>query len=99
VEINPYPAPGIEVRLIQRFVPLGRRRVLEIGCGDGRLTMQLARVAASVVAIDPDREALADARAAAAQQGIRNVQFVHGSGETVRRVGAPFDVAVFSWSL
>jgi protein-L-isoaspartate O-methyltransferase len=99
VEINPYPAPGIEVRLIQRFAPLGRRRVLEIGCGDGRLTMQLARVAASVVAIDPDGEALADARAAAAQHGIRNVQFVQGSGETVRRVGAPFDVAVFSWSL
>ncbi len=97
--MDPYPAPGIEVRLIQRFVPLGRRRVLEIGCGDGRLTMQLARLAASVVAIDPDREALANARAAATQRGIRNVQFLYGSGETVRRVGAPFDVAVFSWAL
>jgi protein-L-isoaspartate O-methyltransferase len=59
----------------------------------------MAGLAASVVAIDPDREALADARAAATQQAIRNVQFLHGSGETVRRVGAPFDVAVFSWSL
>ncbi len=99
VEMNPYPAAGIEVRLIQRFVPLGRRRVLEIGCGDGRLTMQLARLAASVVAIDPDREALGEAQAAAKRQGIRNVQFFYGAGETVRRVGAPFDVAVFSWSL
>jgi 2-polyprenyl-3-methyl-5-hydroxy-6-metoxy-1,4-benzoquinol methylase len=99
VEMNPYPAAGIEVGLIQRFVPLGRRRVLEIGCGDGRLTMQLARLAASVVAIDPDREALGEAQAAAKQQGIRNVQFFYGAAEAVRRVGAPFDVAVFSWSL
>lgn len=97
--MDPYPAPGIEMRLIERFVPLSRRRVLEIGCGDGRLTTQLARRAGSVVAIDPDREALADAQAASTQQGIRNVQFFHGSGEGVRRMGAPFDVAVFSWSL
>ena len=99
MEIAPFPAPGIELRLIERFVRLRRRRLLEIGCGDGRLTMQLARRAASVVALDPDREALADAQAAAIQQGIRNVQFFHGTGEAVRRIGAPFDVAVFSWSL
>ena len=97
--MDPYPAPGIELRLIERFVRLRGRRLLEIGCGDGRLTMQLARRAASLVAIDPDREALADAQAAAPNEGIRNVQFVHGSGEAVRRIGAPFDVAVFSWSL
>ena len=99
MEIDPYPAPGIELRLIERFVSVRGRRLLEIGCGDGRLTMQLARRAASVVAIDPDREALDDAQAACTQQGIRNVQFFHGSGEAVRRMGAPFDVAVFSWSL
>ncbi len=97
--MDPYPASGSELRLIERFVPLRGRRLLEIGCGDGRLTMQLARRAASVVAIDPDREALADAQAAATNEGIRNVQLFHGSGEAVRRIGAPFDVAVFSWSL
>jgi protein-L-isoaspartate O-methyltransferase len=52
-----------------------------------------------VVAVDPDREALTDAHATATQQGIHNVRFLLGTGETVRPVGAPFDVAVFSWSL
>lgn len=99
MEIAPFPAPGIELRLIERFVRLRGRRLLEIGCGDGRLTMQLARRAAFVQAIDPDRVALADAQAAAATEGIRNARFVLGTGETVRPVGAPFDVAVFSWSL
>jgi protein-L-isoaspartate O-methyltransferase len=97
--MDPYPTPGIEVRLIERLVPLHGRRLLEIGCGDGRLTMQLAARAASVVAVDPDREALTDAHATATQQGIHNVRFLLGTGETVRPVGAPFDVAVFSWSL
>ena len=34
-------------------------RVLEIGCGDGRLTKRYADVAASVIAVDPDTQALA----------------------------------------
>ncbi len=99
MELSAYPATGIELRLIERYAPLRGRRVLEIGCGDGRLTLQLARRAASVVAIDPDRAALHDAEAFAAAAGIRNVHFQLDAGETVRRPGAPFDVAVFSWSL
>ena len=99
MDVCPYPAGGIELRLIERFAPVNGRRVLEIGCGDGRLTLQLARRAASVVAIDPDREALADAEAATREYGIRNVQFYEGTGESVRWDGAPFDLAVFSWSL
>jgi 16S rRNA A1518/A1519 N6-dimethyltransferase RsmA/KsgA/DIM1 with predicted DNA glycosylase/AP lyase activity len=34
------------------------RRVLEIGCGDGRITKQYAHLAASVLAIDPDADAV-----------------------------------------
>lgn len=99
MDLSAYPAAGIELRLIERFAPLEGRRVLEVGCGDGRLTLQFARKAASVVAIDPDRQAIADAQADADHEHIRNVQFLVGAGEQVRPFGAPFDVAVFSWSL
>jgi 2-polyprenyl-3-methyl-5-hydroxy-6-metoxy-1,4-benzoquinol methylase len=98
-ELSAYPAAGIELRLIERFTPIENRRVLEIGCGDGRLSLQLARKANSVVAIDPDRAAIDDARADASHEGIRNIEFLVGAGEQVRPFGAPFDVAVFSWSL
>src|SRR5438093_10836514 len=40
-------------------VSFASRRVLEIGCGDGRLTKRYAPQAASVIAIDPDRNAVA----------------------------------------
>ena len=98
-ELSDYPPPGMEVRLIERFVQLKGRRILEIGCGDGRLTIQYAPKAARVVAIDPDPESIAAARLAATGAGIRNVSFRVGLAERSRIAGGPFDVALFSWSL
>jgi ubiquinone/menaquinone biosynthesis C-methylase UbiE len=89
----------MEVRLIQRYVDLKGRRILEVGCGDGRLTRQFAHLASSVVAIEPDAARIALARRLAASEGISNVSFRVGSAERVRLSGDPFDVALFSWSL
>jgi len=98
--LSAYPPDGLELRLIERFTSLRRKHVLEIGCGDGRLTLQYAPFAASVLAIDPDRESIEEA---AWQQhvnrGIRNVDFRVGSIEQLSDRGAPFDAALFSWSL
>lgn len=58
-ERSDYPAPGMEIRVIQRWVELKGRRILELGCGDGRLTRELAPLASTVVAIEPDRARLA----------------------------------------
>jgi SAM-dependent methyltransferase len=94
-----YPPPGMEVRLIQRFVPLKGRSVLELGCGDGRLTRQFAPLASSVVAVEPDPARIALAKSAAASEGITNVSFRVGSAERLPIRGGPFDIALFSWSL
>jgi ubiquinone/menaquinone biosynthesis C-methylase UbiE len=94
-----YPPPGMETRLIRRFASVDGRRVLEIGCGDGRLTRQYAGVAASVVAIEPDAAKIRAARRAAAAEGLTNVVFRVGTAERVRLGGGPFDIALFSWSL
>jgi ubiquinone/menaquinone biosynthesis C-methylase UbiE len=94
-----YPAPGIELPLIERLVSLEGRRVLELGCGDGRLTVQIARVAASVVAVEPDASIIALARRGAASEGITNISFRLGSAERLRAGGGLHEVAIFSWSL
>ncbi len=57
--LSDYPPPGMEVRLVQRYVSLKGCRVLEIGVGDGRLTRQVAPLASSVVAIEPDQTKVA----------------------------------------
>lgn len=97
--LSDYPSPGMEVRLIERHVRLNGRRILEIGCGDGRLTRQFAPLASTVVAIEPDSAKIALARRLAASEGIRNVSFRVGSAERLRLGSDPFDVALFSWSL
>jgi ubiquinone/menaquinone biosynthesis C-methylase UbiE len=89
----------MELRLLQRFVDLNGRRILEIGCGDGRLTRQLAPLASRVVAIEPDSAKIALARRLAAAEGIGNVSFRVASAERLRLGGDPFEVALFSWSL
>jgi 2-polyprenyl-3-methyl-5-hydroxy-6-metoxy-1,4-benzoquinol methylase len=93
-----YPPPGMEVRLLQRFVDFAGKRVLEIGSGDGRLTLQYASQAARVLAVEPDRASVSLARRAAAKE-LPHVTFRVGAAERVRLGGSGFDIALFSWSL
>lgn len=51
-------------------------RVLDFGCGAGRLTIQLARTAEHTTGVDPSDELLAEARANVEQAGLSNVDFV-----------------------
>jgi 16S rRNA A1518/A1519 N6-dimethyltransferase RsmA/KsgA/DIM1 with predicted DNA glycosylase/AP lyase activity len=70
------------------------RRVLEIGCGDGRLTKHFAGVAASVVAIDPDRDAVA--------QLARDLPMVDARPIAIDELvltDHSVDLVLFSWSL
>jgi ubiquinone/menaquinone biosynthesis C-methylase UbiE len=94
-----FPAPGIELRQIERLVTLAGKRVLEIGCGAGRLTLQLAGRASSVIAVDPDSTRIAIATQAAADAGIRNISFTVGSGERSQARDGSVERVVFSWSL
>jgi ubiquinone/menaquinone biosynthesis C-methylase UbiE len=98
-QLSDYPPLGMEVRLIQRFVSLKGRSILELGCGDGRLTRQFAPLASTVVAVEPDRAKIALARRTAISEGFNNISFRVGSAERLRLGGDPFDIALFSWSL
>jgi len=89
----------MELRLIRRLVEPKGRRVLEIGCGDGRLTREYARLTKNVLAIEPDPASISEARRAFAAEGITNVSFRVGSAQRVRFGGGAFDIALFSWSL
>ena len=48
----------------------GARRVLDLGCGSGRLTVALARAGAAVTGLDTSRERLAQARRRAGESGV-----------------------------
>jgi ubiquinone/menaquinone biosynthesis C-methylase UbiE len=54
-------------------------RLLDVGCGQGTITVGLAAKVGYVDAVDPDEEAFADAQQYAAEHGITNVEFRVGS--------------------
>lgn len=88
-----------EVRGLGRATDWRGKRVLEVGCGDGRLTRRLAELGAKVHAIDPDPERIRAARKALPQTLTKLVQFKPGSAERLSHPDASFDVVIFAWAL
>lgn len=90
---------GVELATLDRLLPLTGKRLLEIGCGDGRLTRTLAERAASVVAIDPNRRAVAKARRTLPVRRRARVRFDVGRAESLPYSDGAFDAVIFSWAL
>ena len=93
-----YPPAAYEFDLIERSVRLAGKHVLEVGCGNGRLTVELATRARRVTAIEPHAGLAAQARARVRRLGFGNVSVSRRPAQTGIR-GGPYDVVLFSWSL
>ena len=84
---------------LRRLADFGGQQVLEMGCGDGRLTVGIARDAASVLAFDPDSRSVAAARRALPIELAERVAYRVASGKQIELEPHSFDLVVFSWSL
>lgn len=74
------------------------KRVLEIGCGDGRLTWRYASQAAHVTGIDPNPNKIERAIETMPDNLQSKVDFLV-SGIDSFFTKEKFDLAIFSWSL
>ncbi|MCA1839581.1 MAG: class I SAM-dependent methyltransferase [Actinomycetota bacterium] len=90
---------GAETTAIEALVDLSDKSILEIGCGDGRLTSRIARRAKSVLALDLLERDIAKARNALSRELRSRVKFVVADATTYRYPRARFDLAVLSYSL
>lgn len=75
------------------------KRVLDLGCGDGRFALAIAPVAAKVDGLDPDPGSIAAAKASARRARIRNVTFEVGAAQRLPYADGSFDVVILSWTL
>ena len=75
------------------------KRVLDLGCGDGRFALGVAAFASTVEGLDPDAEAIAAAKTAARKAGVRNVCFAVGAAQRLPYPDGAFDVVILSWTL
>ena len=85
---------GITLSHLLKVQGVRDREVLEIGCGDGRITVGLAPRVKRLVAVDPDTEALLKARAR-----VPRAEFQRGSGEALAFPDCSFDAVLFTLSL
>jgi len=86
-----------EIELLLQMAPeLRGAEVLEVGCGDGRLTRLYAPLAARVLGIDPDGSRIDAARALPAPP---HVEFRCAAISDLAPPSPGFDVAILAWSL
>jgi ubiquinone/menaquinone biosynthesis C-methylase UbiE len=90
---------GAHFAALRRLGEFNNQRVLELGCGDGRLTVAIAADAASVLAFDPDADAIERARHSLPTDLEQHVSYRVASGKEIEIEPGSFDLALFSWSL
>ena len=90
---------GAHLAALRRLADFRGRRVVELGCGDGRLTVPIARDATHVLAFDPDAERVEQARRSLPDELADRVFYEVASGRELEIEPHAFDLALFSWSL
>ena len=90
---------GAHAEAARRLESFQDRRVLEIGCGEGRLTYALAGPARSWRATEPDAESVKLARHNLPRELRDKVRLEIAGGAEILGAPGEFDLVFFSWSL
>jgi len=90
-----------EIRALLNLVDFSGKHVLEIGCGDGRLTWRYTGAAEHITGIEPFEEAIERAIANQPDTLRDRVEFHNIAFEdfAASRESEMFDIAILSWSL
>ena len=90
---------GVEVGVLHELVDFAGADVLEVGCGDGRMTWGYADEAASVLALDVEGEKIEQAVQATPDRLRARVSFLEADINQVELSPASYDVAILAHSL
>ncbi|MFN2487227.1 MAG: class I SAM-dependent methyltransferase [Acidimicrobiia bacterium] len=96
VSIDP---EGTEIEVIHELVDFSGKKVLEVGCGDGRMTRQYADRAALVLALDPNAEKIERAIDSTPEPLRSKVRFRVSGIADAELAQQAFEVAILSHSL
>jgi SAM-dependent methyltransferase len=78
----PY-SPDLRRVLVEELGLTGSGRLLDVGCGPGVLTLQLADLFADAIGLDPEPEMLDEARRRAAVAGLPAIRWIEGRAEEI----------------
>ena len=90
---------GIEPQVLLSAAEFRGARVLEIGCGDGRLTFRYAAVPSRVVGFEPHYDLLQKANHACPSELKGRISFIQATAMSLPLSDAVFDIALLAKSL
>lgn len=96
VSIDP---EGTEIEVVHELVDFSGKKVLEVGCGDGRMTRRYADRAALVLALDLNAEKIQRAIDSTPEPLRSKVRFRVADIADAELAQQAFDVAILSHSL
>ena len=88
-----------ETKQFQKFADVTGKRVLEIGCGEGRLTWRYASASLSTIGVDADKDAVRVAAYDRPAVLAGKVHFASAQAEYHPFHKETFDIAILAWSL
>jgi len=88
-----------ETKYLHKFADFAGKRVLEVGCGEGRLTWQYARATFTTLGIDADEDALRIANLDRPSDLENKVHFSRADSQYLPFAKETFDIALLAWSL
>lgn len=90
---------GNEKKYLHKFADFTDKRVLEIGCGEGRLTWKYAHASSLTIGLDTDHDALRVASIDSSHNLKDKVFFVHAQAQAMPFPNESFDIVLLAWSL
>lgn len=87
-----------ESKYLHQFADFRGTRVLEVGCGEGRLSWQYAKETRSTIGIDLDQDGLRVAAIDRPSPLEQKVHFSRAESEHLPFSKETFDLALFAWS-
>ena len=89
-----YDQNKIILKKIDLYIDLTGKKILEVGCGEGNISILIASKAREYIAIDPDRQSIAKAKS-----NKSDVDFRIGNGESLEFEDSSFHTVLFTLSL
>ncbi len=89
----------VEIKYLKKYVGRKPGRILDIGCGDGRITRPFGLKSRPIIGIDPYIEELKVAKQFGSDTKLNYLDYVQAHGETLPFATNSFSQVIFSWSL
>ena len=90
---------GFEKKILHKYADFTGKRVLEVGCGEGRLTWKYAASTRQIAGIDLEANDLRVARINRPSDLENKVSFTQASARNIPFPRETFDIAILAWSL